>query len=214
MSRCCACTAENLIVVDTDSIDLTLIAPSELHGDVRIDPNPTNQLSVSATGLFVPPAGGGGGGFPDLIQIFNDATFSTVTESGDDLILLDPAANGGVTFRNQGTALSWGGAGNESKVVVNTTGYYSIHSVLVCAPGTEGMSFTTTLYINGAPQILDEFGPAWLDVLASGGVSSHTILTKIPLTAADVIEAHATQVGNVSNDNQVAGYYLVVSRDL
>ena len=48
MARCCACTAENLIVDDTDSIELALTPglSTVLTADLRRDPDVTNQLAL------------------------------------------------------------------------------------------------------------------------------------------------------------------------
>lgn len=174
-----------------------------------VDGGVTQRTTTSAIAAL----GGSGGGSSSLIQIANNASFATITESLDTIIPLDPTLFGGAFYRLQGSDLAWGGAGNETKINVLTTGYYSLKSVIVVTPGTENYGVALTPFIDGGVVLYEEFGAAFVPTGGAGGISARVEFTKVPISLGSVVEIHVTQVGNTSNNNGIAAFTVVLTKD-
>jgi len=159
----------------------------------------------------IPGVGGGSGGFIDLFQSINDQTQASLPEGSSIAIKWDPNLVPGFG-REQGTALSWGG-GDPTKVVVVTTGYYSIYGTIAVQAGAETFTPNAGISINGSPiQLYSRNG---LEVTTTNANINtvDTFVIKLSLTAGDYIELTAGQVGNTTADNVLALAQLTVTRD-
>lgn len=148
-----------------------------------------------------------------LIQIASALSFTTVPEAMDTIIPLDPTVFGGAFYRLQGTDMAWGGAGNETKINVLTTGYYSLHSAIVVTPGTETYGIALTPFLDGGVVVYEEYGTSFVPTGGSGGITARVNFTKLHITSGSVVQIHVTQVGNTSNDNGIAGFTAVLTKD-
>lgn len=148
-----------------------------------------------------------------LIQISSAPAFATVPESADTIIPLDPTTVGGAFYRLQGTDMAWGGAGNESKINVLTTGYYTLKSTIVVTPGSQSYGIVLTPYIDGSVVVYEEFGTSFVPAGGAGGITASVSFTKVPITSGSFVQIHVTQGGNSSNDNGVAAFTVVLTKD-
>jgi hypothetical protein len=182
-------------------------------GGTEIVPVVTGGVNKRTTTQAIANLGGGGGGSSSLIQIANAASFTTIPESLDTLIPMDPTLFGGALYRLQGSDMAWGGAGNETKINVLTNGFYSLHCAIVVTPGTELYGVAMTPYLDGAPVFYTEYGTALVPIGGAAGITARVNFTKLPINAASFVEIHVTQVGNTSNDNGIAGFTAVLTKD-
>lgn len=182
-------------------------------GGTEIVPVVTGGATKRTTVADIAAMASGDGGSSSLIQIANALSFTTIPEASDTIIPLDPTIFGGALYRLQGSDMAWGGAGNESKINVLTTGYYSLHCAIVVTPGTEAYAVALTPYIDGAPVFYYEYGSAYVPLGGAAGITARVNFTKFPITTASVVQIHVTQVGNTSNDNGIAGFTVVLTKD-
>jgi hypothetical protein len=160
----------------------------------------------------IPGVGAGtGGGSSSLIQI--SSILSTVPESVDTIIQLDPTVAGGFFYRLQESDLAWGGLGNESKINVLTDGFYTLKAFIVGTPGSEAYGLALTPYIDGNVVYYYEFGSVHVPLGGAAGVSARVGFTKVPISAGSFVEVHVTQVGNTTNDNGVAAVTVLLTKD-
>lgn len=161
------------------------------------------------------PGVGEGGGFSDTFQSAFDGTQTHLTNNTSTAFLLNPSLVApGFLSRAQGTALSWGGAGNKSRIVCNTTGYYDMHGVLLMTKGTEEFYFGMGVSVNGSA-VRHAVGPTIIvPSTATGGNNAGTTvdLLSYPLTASDYVEFTGIQVGNTTEDNTVPLAIVTVRR--
>lgn len=169
----------------------------------------TRRTTIADINALVPS----GGGSSSLIQIASALSFTTIPEAADTIIPLDPTVFGGAFFRLQEADLAWGGAGNETKINVLTTGFYSLHCSIVTTPGTETYGVALTPFIDGGVVAYTEYGTSFVPIGGSAGITARVSFTKLPITIGSVVEIHVTQVGNTSNDNGIAGFTLVLTKD-
>lgn len=186
----------------SDSTAITIQSVG-LGGTVDIKANDT--LTFTEGGLvktLAELAGGGGGGFSDLIQMSDNGNVVTFSDGAPDVIQWDPAAVGGATYRLVGTALSWGGIGNESRLVCNTTGYYDVFTSIAVSGPTDADAYGFALfYINGAPSNYGMPSHVWFPQnSAVGAVQAR--LVRIALTAGDYVEIAGLFVGSATLSNQ------------
>lgn len=153
------------------------------------------------------------GGSSSLIQLASALSFTTIPEAQDTIIPLDPTVFGGAFYRLQGSDMAWGGAGNETKITILSTGYYTLRSAIVVTAGSEAYGVALTPFIDGGVVAYEEYGTAFVPTGGAGGITARVNFTQVHIAFNSVVEVHVNQVGNTSNDNGIAGFTVVLTKD-
>lgn len=169
-------------------------------------PTPGNTLAKIDELIDVVNASSGGGGFFDLFQSLNDATQTHLIH--DDVLVFkwnpDLVAPG-LFSRSYGTAVTWAGVGDPTKININIDGYYDLMGNLVVNKGSEDFTFTLGIQINGSQigSVMNGSAVVLATYTNTFTVASHTAYWGIQLSAGDYVEFYGLQGGNDSDDNGV-----------